>query len=232
LIKVNNQIKAADLFVYLSGEDLSTTLADFIDANISNDFNSDELPENLRILLKMKNYKKNNDYSSIISLYDSLDGKYKKNKLVQTIYISACKKIDIKSERYKKALENYAAIYPNEKNVPLWMIDLYYLNKEYNKALDAINKVDSLVNGDPILNFYKANIFLIEEDKADAKIYYDSAFQYDPTLPYVAKNVVILHMDSNETDAAKTALNIYKQTEGFNQQIVDDLYLMYPDLKE
>jgi hypothetical protein len=231
LIKVNNIIKAADVHIYLAGEDMSTTLADLIDASIPLSSGMTEIPENVRMLLRLKDYKKNNNNNAIIQLYDSLNDDFKKNKAVQIIYISACKKIDLFSDRYKMALENYAAIFPDDASTPLFMIDFYFLTKNYDKALNAINKLDSFVN-DPFLNFFRANVYLAKGDKSQAKIYYDSVFEKYPTASYTIKNVVILHMNAGEKSIAKTDLETYKKTDGFKQQYVDDLYSMYPELKD
>ncbi len=230
LIKVNNKIKAADVYIYLTGEDMSTTLADLLDASIPPTSNRSELPENLKMLLRLKDYKKRNDNQAIIQLYDSLDNDYKKNKAVQIMYIAACKKVDLLSDRYKMALENYAAIFPDDASTPLLMIDFYYITKDYDKTLNAIAKLDSFVN-DPFLNFFRASVYLAKDDKKQALIYYDSLFEKYPTISYIIKNVVILHMNAGEKSIAKSDLETYKKTDGFKQQYVDDLYLLYPELK-
>jgi tetratricopeptide (TPR) repeat protein len=231
LIKVNNIIKAADVHIYLSGEDISTTLADLIDASIPPSSDMTEIPENLQMLLRLKDYKKTNNYKGFIKFYDSLNDDFKKNKAVQIIYIIACKKVDLLSDRYKMALENYAAIFPDDASTPLFMIDFYFLTKDYDKALSAINKLDSFVN-DPFLNFFRANVYLVQGDKKQAMIYYDSVFEKYRTASYTIKNLVMLHMNAGEKSIAKTDLEIYKKTDGFKQQYVDELYSTYPELKD
>jgi hypothetical protein len=230
LIKVGQQVKAADVYVYLTGEEMSTTMGDLIDASVSSNATLYEMPENLRTLLKFRQYQKVNDNNAIIKLYDSLNEDYKKNKAIQIIYLNACKRVDIKSERYKNALENYAATFPDDASTPLMMIDLYFLTKEYEKDLYAINKLDSLVK-DPFLDFFRAGVYLMQDNKKQAKTTYDTVFQQYPAISYTIENLVVLHMQDGEISIAKAALDTYKKTDGFKQKYVDDLYLMYPELK-
>jgi len=230
LVKTGSTIKADDVYIYITGEEISTTLANLLDAGMGGSNNPGKFSDELRHLLKMKEYQKNKDYNSIIELYESSDEKLQKNKSFFVIYMTACQKTD--QLKYKTALENYAASFPDAPNTYLLMIDLYFLNKEYEKGIDAVNKLDSLVKGDIFLDFFRANLYLALENTVKAKTCYDNVFKSHPTLSYIIKNIVILHMNDNETDIAKTALNTYKKSEGFNQEYVDDLYLMYPDLKE
>jgi tetratricopeptide (TPR) repeat protein len=229
LLKTSAGIKADDVYVYITGEDITTTLADLLDASLSSGDPS-QMSDELRNLLKMREYQKNKDYNSIIELYESSDEKYQKNKSFFVIYMTACQKTD--AEKYKAALEGYAASYPGAPNTYLLMIDLYVMNKEYDKGIEAINKLDSLVKGDTFLDFFRGNVYLALENTVEAKKCYDNIFKFYPTLSYVIKNVVILHMNDSENEIAKKALDSYKKAEGFNQEYVDDLYLMYPELKE
>lgn len=231
LIKVNNIVKAEDVYTYTTGENISATVADLVDAAIQPNTDFTEMPYSLRMVLKLKNYKTKNDYNAIIKLYDSLDDDLKANKGVQLTYISACQKLGVLSDKYKNALENYASIFSDAPNTHLMMIDLYFLNKEYDKSLDAINKLDSFVH-DPFLDFYRANLYLVTGDKQQAKTYYDKAFEKYPAMSYIIKNVVILHMNDGEKSIAKANLEIYKKTEGFKQEYVDDIYLLFPELKD
>lgn len=230
LIKTSGAIKADDVYVYITGEEISSTMANLLDASMSSSDDPAQLSDDMRNLLKMKEYQKNKDYSSIIELYESTDEKYQKNKSLQVIYISACQKTD--ASKYKSALENYAAAFPDAPNTYLLMIDLYVMNKEYEKGIEAINKLDSLVKGDKFLDFFRGNVYLALENSEKAKTCYDNVFKFYPTLSYVIKNVVILHMNDSETDIAKAALNTYKNSEGFNKEYLEDLYLMYPELKD
>ncbi|CAN5495624.1 hypothetical protein BH10BAC2_BH10BAC2_12570 [soil metagenome] len=230
LIKVGATIKADDVYIYITGEEISTTLADLLDASMSGSDDPAQLSDDLRNLLKMKDYQKNKDYNAIIELYESPDEKFKKTKSFQVIYISACQKTDL--SKYKTALENYAVTFPDAPNTYLLMIDLYFMNKEYEKGVDAVNKLDSLVKGDVFLDFFRGNLYLALENTAAAKVSYDNVFKFYPTLSYIIKNVVILHMNDSETDIAKTALRTYKNSKGFNEAYVTDLYQMYPELKE
>lgn len=230
LIKKNNTVKASDVYVYITAEEMSTTLADLIDVSLAGSNNTDVMSDELKTLLKLKTLKQKNDLDGIINLYESLDNDYKKNRGFQVIYISACQKKD--QEKYKEALESYAALYPNATNSYFLLLDLYFLNKQYDKAHSSVNKLDSLVGGDPFLDFYRANIYLAMEDNANAKLYYDKVFQVYPTLAYVIKNVIILHMNDGEKDIAKEALKTYKSTEGYNEKYIDEIYAEYPELKE
>ena len=230
LIKRDGVVKADDVYVYVSGEDMSTTVAVLVDVSMSGTTDLNQISEELNTLLKLKEYQKNKDYNSIIKLFESSEAKYKKNNAFQIIYIGACHQQDL--QKYKAALENYAVTFPDAPNTYLLMLDLYFLSKEYEKGIAAVDKLDSLVRGDTFLDFYRGNLYLALKEPLKAKLCYDNVFKSFPVLSYVIKNVVILHMNDNEAEAAKSALNIYKVTKGFKQQYVDDIYLLYPQLKD
>src|SRR5690606_39217560 len=63
---------------------------------------------------------------------------------------------ELNEEKYVKELTDYQQAFPDDSNSYLLLIDLHFLQKEYDKALTSINMLDKLIDKDPFLDYYRA----------------------------------------------------------------------------
>jgi tetratricopeptide (TPR) repeat protein len=230
LFKVKDSIKIADMYVYLQNEHLSTTMANLIDDT--------EDPSNKNVLsnkrkttvLKLKELRDKKDYAGVKALYEGLDPDLKKNKIFIMANVMACKEIGV--DVYINALEQYAQGDPDAVNAYLLMFDVYYTNKEIIKGMEVINKLDSLINKDPLLDYFRGNFYLLDNKLEDANGVFEKVFAYDPSIGLNMQNLVLTNLALDKKDAAKAVVAAYKKVRDFNTKLIDELYQEAPELKD
>jgi tetratricopeptide (TPR) repeat protein len=226
LVRVKDSIKAADALVYTTDELLSTTLAkltDMMDNSLEN------TPEQASAIMSMNQQNNKKNYAGVKAQYDKLDEKSRRNKAIQMIYITACHSLG--TQLYQEAIEHFAVLFPDAPSGYLRMIDLYYLRKEYDKGFAAIDKMDKLIGGDKVLDYFRGNFYRLEGKQAESIGCYERVYQYDPTL---ANNVLMLtkaYEETGEKGKAKALIADFKKTNAFHAAGFSDLFTKYPDLK-
>jgi len=221
-------VKTGDVYNFLTGEDISKTFAGLLgsDPSMTGDGSSGS-GEAFLELIKRKNEK---DYKGELEEINKLAPSVRRTKLVQVINIDASK--NISNEAYTAALEEFANLFPNEPNTYLMMLDAYYLNKDFDKALFAVNKLDSLVKGDPVLNLFRGNIYKDLGDTAKSLTSFEKCFAYDPYIKNNMQQLAATYAEANEMDKAKAVIEKYKQNPRFQDEDIAILYQLYPALKQ
>ena len=226
LVRVRDSIKASDVFVYTLDETLSSNLASLVDM-MSN--SGDHLTEEVATMKAMREQFNKKNYAGVKEQYDKLDEKYKRNKAILMLYISACHQLDL--PLYQNAIEHFAASFPDAPSAYLMMIDVYYLRKEYDKGLEAIDKMDKLIGGDKMLDLYRGNFYKLQGKKAESIVCYEKVYRYDPTLAANVQFLVTGYEETGEKARAKTVFTDFKKTKAFHDADFSDLLSKYPDLK-
>lgn len=229
LLKVKNKVKAVDVMSYITGEDMTSTMADAIDAmgpQIEEKGNS--IPAALDSVRMMKKCKDEGDYPRVKAIYEWLPVKMQETKGFLMLYIAACKGIG--DSTYAMSLEKMAKIFPATPSSYLMMIDAYTYSKEYDKVLMAIDKVDSFTGGDPFLDYYRGNIYWIMDKKDKALELFEKAYAYDPGQILSVEVLISVYLQKNEIEKAKEIAAAYKTSKNFSQQYMDLLNANYPAL--
>lgn len=229
LIRVKDSIKTSDVYSYISGEDMSTTAAGVINM-LADENNLAELKTAIPVLRKLTVLKRQKDFAGEKQAIETLDTSIQHIRGIQVFYIDACRHIN--NTAYKEALEKFAALYPDASNAYLLMIDAYYLNKDYEKALYAVNKLDSLVGGDAYQNFYRGNLYNVMGQKAKSLEMYEKCFAVYPYIKNNMQRLVAAYLAAGQTNRAKAVIEKYKTGPKYNEDDLSSLYAIYPQLKE
>ena len=227
LIKVRDSIKASDIFVFTVGENISTTIAT-LSANVAG-VDIARLFETDRNLQKFTELKNQKNYAAAKQAYDQLDRHVQESKGIQVIYVEICRHLG--DSLYHQALEHFAVAFPDAPNAYLMMIDLYYAEKDYDKGLAAVNKLDSLVGKDAFLDLYRGNFYKKMGKMDEALNCYQRLYLSDPTLAINTRALIITYAQANRYDDAKKVIGEYKQTSGFQETDLDKIYSAFPALK-
>jgi tetratricopeptide (TPR) repeat protein len=210
----NKELKIDDLYVYLNNQYISKSVSQILITMMPGIEDGDgKSKASLITLKKIIAAKNKGDFSRMLTLYNNLSEEQKKIKGFLNIRIVAAQQTDV--VEYKKALDDYYSLYPNEPGVNLMMIDRYVLDEEYQKALDVINRVDSIVGGDVYLNILRANMCTFTEDYETAISSYEKYFVKFPNDPdnteaYPTYISLLLFYDRYD-DAIATAKKFKKQ---------------------
>jgi len=226
LAKFNGQIKAADVYVYLSGEMFSKSIGTLL-SSVLGEKSSDK---NIEAIQKMSRLLKAKEYDRAMKVYATLPASIQKEKTVQLIYIRICE--GISNDVYLKALNEYEAAFPNEPNIYLMMIDKYFLDKKYKETLEMVDKLDGLINKDPFLDFYRSNLSDAMGNTADAILYCERLVKNMPTYDRGMLQLIILYESEGQHEKAKAIAKQYAANDTPNKaNKLQQLYVSYPKLK-
>src|ERR1051326_2046387 len=156
----------SDVYVYLTGENLSETLRNLLAASGNLGTTDREFQREAENLDEMRKAIQLGDVEKAYRLYNSLSAKMRQTKAVQMYNILISEKMS--EAMYSDAIDQYEKMFPNDPSLRLVSLDGYALNKEYKKLFTCINKLDATVN-DPYLDFFRANA-LFEMDSIDAAL--------------------------------------------------------------
>ena len=225
LVRVGDSIKAADLLTYSTDEWISSSIARIADMMGQ----AGDPAGDAAIVKKMTEQLNNSEYMNVKATYEALGSEYKKSKAIQMIYISACHHIDL--GLYEQALDDFAKTFPGAASSYLMMLDLYYLRKEYDKGLACVDKLDKVIGGDTLLDYFRANIYFAMNKKAEALTCYENVYHYDPTLKVNVLQLSAAYAAAGQKDKARKVIAAYMETPGYHIGDLNPLYERYPDLK-
>ncbi len=229
LMRTHGVVRASDILFYVSGDPLSTLIINLIETMAPNMKDTADIRDLKTTVTRITALKAKGDWLGVKTEYEKLDKNIRQEKSIAMINVLACQHLGIDS--YKQALEQYATDFPETTNGPLLMIDMYALNNEFDKALAAIDKLDSLTGGDPALDYLRAIQYVNMKKTALALECWLRVFAYDPSLPNNVKKLVTYYYNNNDTAKAQEILTGYLQTKDAKKDFVEELYNELPGLK-
>ncbi|MBL4635421.1 MAG: hypothetical protein JKY56_16290 [Kofleriaceae bacterium] len=142
-----------DIYMFLTGSSMVETLRTIFNALIQTGEATTSKFQRVSELLT------SNPAAGVQSA-QSLPAKIRDTKIVQIAIVQAASNLDEKI--YTDSIANYQRLFPNDPSVDLVSIDGLFLNKKYDQAIAAIDRLEKGVGGDPYLNQMRAGI-LIEQ---------------------------------------------------------------------
>ena len=224
--KVNNKVGVSDVFIYMTGEMLSKTMADIF---ISMDGKLSQLENMDTKLSKIKKLTEKGNYEEALDEYHKLPLEIKNAKNFRMTYLQIMS--GISDSAYKKALSEFEVQYRNEPNMYLSLLDVYFVNKEYDQALVAINKVDSLINKDTYLDYYRGLMRKTQERYPEAITYFEQASQHHPDKSEIWIQLIDLYMNNQQEAKAKATYAKLKTSPSYKSRDYQILELSYPELR-
>ncbi|QNN22477.1 hypothetical protein HED60_09390 [Planctomycetales bacterium ZRK34] len=106
---------------------------------------------------RMQQAAKNDQYGEALRIYQSLPESLRYDRNVMTLGILFASRIS-RNEQYLQMISEYIERYPESLNADLIGLDAYYLNKKWGPVLQAINRLDKKLGGDPYLDIFRGNV--------------------------------------------------------------------------
>lgn len=231
IVKTNDRIQLADMFMYTSGENISQTIASSVEALTGATKGSkSKMEDYAQSIAKIKILISSQQYRKAKEEYDALPQRLRQEKMFMIMNIQACSELD--EETYKAALDEFQARYKDDAGSQLVLIDSYFLKADYPKALEAVNIIDKAIGGDVFLEYYRGLIYkqMKEMDKAIAsleKLNQKMPLFSDGTIELVAA----LIDNKNETRAAEI-VRAYQQNDDLDQKKLYTIAILYPAFAE
>jgi len=228
IIKVKDSLKAADIFSYQLGESYARLFSYLIPDTSTTDAHS-SLTSRDKYGIIFDNALSEKNYSVARSAFEKFDEQGQNDKHLSLQYMLAC---DHLSEKlFRKSVDRYIALFPEEPTPYLLMIKKYVDTKSYADYSRAIDKLDTLLHIDPFLNYLRGNVLMKLGDIRAASHFYQEAFDYDPGIWQNTEKLVACKVVSNELVQANEAIILYSHTPGYRKELVEELYKDYPALR-
>jgi tetratricopeptide (TPR) repeat protein len=231
LVKRTEDIKAIDIYIYMSGENLSKTLAQVL--MMMQDNMSDMSKGDLEKVNKIKTIKTliaQRDFTKAGEDYDQLPADFKKQKLFQLIHIQIGEGMG--NDSYAEALNEYKALFPNDPNMYLLMVDAYVLQKDYPKALEAVNKLDSLINKDPFQDYYRGLMYKLMQDTAQSLACFERLHAYMPAFSKGMIELIAAYTRAGDMNEAVQLVRQVKADKSLSPETIEMLFTLHPDLQK
>jgi hypothetical protein len=217
LIKINGECRIADVYLYMSGETLSETLANTFNSIFqkSGDAEQKKLTglEDVKEIKLLMNKGKNAEAKEI---YDALPEYLKKTKMVLLLNILICS--NLAADDYNTAIKDFQEKFPNEPNMNLLMIDGYYLQKDYTKMLAAVNALDTQINKDPLLDYHRYLSYSLLKDEENSLLCLRRLVKNMPDLQKGYIELIAVNLKNNNKKEADSLIAIYRNKLKFNQE--------------
>jgi tetratricopeptide (TPR) repeat protein len=118
------------------------------------------------------------DYAAIASQYQGLHPSLKETKPATMMYLTALQNLG-DDNKYKQALKEAGARF-KDASFQFMLVDAYFLDKEYDKAAECIDKFMLAVERDAALLALKSLMLNAKGDVKGARAILDEAFKMEP----------------------------------------------------
>ncbi len=210
-------VTIGDVFMYNTGELFTSSMRRLMGADRSNplyNMISPDVKENATTVTTMTELVKSGEYRKALQRYETAPGRLKNDKIVQAMRLRAA--MEVGDEEYKAALVDVRQRFPDDPSLNLILIDHYYLHKQHDSMLVLLNRLDSIVGGDPYLNVYRA-LVSADQGKYDlGRNQLEEVMAYDSTLVVPYYNMMTLALKNDEHAATVRMIEVLEKR--FNQE--------------
>ncbi len=121
------------------------------------------------------------DPNEALEIFEQLPEELRKEKAFQIMRLMAAQRTG-NENTYLQALEGLRQGAKADGSVDLLSIDYYFLRKRFDRAREAIDRVEQAVGADAYLDVLRGNAFMEEGKLAEAQQRFDKALAAEPTL--------------------------------------------------
>lgn len=157
--------------------------------------------ENLSAILSMQQRYRQGDFEGALEVFDSMPEELKKHRnILMTRYAIA---LQIGGEAYDAAMLDLKNNFPGDPGLDLVLVDHYFKEGRFDRALEIIDRIDDWAGGDPYLDFMRANVLYADGKPAAARAAAGRAIEREPGMEDPYWTLVSISLD--EADFVETA---------------------------
>ncbi|MFZ1528380.1 MAG: hypothetical protein WAT19_06515 [Ferruginibacter sp.] len=221
LTKRNGKIWIADIYIYASGENFSKSMADIISNYIGTDKDFDDAKiKQLEKLRDIRTLLNRGDYEKANSIYQSIPTQLRNTRLLDIAYLEIAN--GLSDTAYKNAVVQFEKIYKNDSGMYLLLIDPYILNKDYKRAMECVEGLDKLLNKDPLLDLFRANIFTMMNRPAEAGAALERLTVNMPAFQDGHIALINYYLENDLKEKSKKAIEQYRGNKAFDQEKLEE----------
>jgi hypothetical protein len=229
LTKLEGKVGIADMFIYTTGENFSKTLSELL-SRMTEGVSDKKAMEMADDVQGVKRLMAKGNYEQAKKEFDRLPMFFKNTRVADIINLQICSNLD--SEIYLKEMEQFNTKYAGDPSLELAMIDLHFLRKDYDKALRSVDVLDSTINKDPFLDYYRGIISKLKGDNDKAMAYYKNVTISNPAFSGAFEQLVFYYTGENDQATSKQYFDKYKNLRNADPEFISSYEMMYPYLKK
>ncbi|MGH1336239.1 MAG: tetratricopeptide repeat protein [Aureispira sp.] len=116
-----------------------------------------------------------------------------------------------------RSVKEYQEKFGSTERLPLLFLDYYVVLEEYDAAIALVGRIDSIIGGDPYLNFYTGLLYYLKGDwKASGKLL-EEALLFSPEEDYYVAFLMTVLVEHKAYRWAVNALDKLVKTEYYTQ---------------
>ena len=177
--------------------------------------------ENIPNILKMQSHYQTGDFEDALAVFYAMPDELKKNRNILMVRFAVA--VQVGGVEYDAAMLDLKNTFPGDPSLDLVLIDHYFNGREYDQALEIVDRIDRSVGGDPYLEFMRANVLYAGGRTSKARKAARRAIELEPDLQDPYWTLVTISLDEN--DYVETA-RLLGQIEGRLGITIGDLSLV------
>ena len=217
LIKRAERVKAEDMLIYTAGESLSVIATRVLKDLEKKKYDLEDISGGSRIRDLISAGKFEDAYEA----YQLLTPAVRKQKTFMQLKIEITSSMG-NDELYVKTLEEYRDLFPKDTNMPLLMIDAYFLKGEYAKVLTCVDQLDQMLQGDPFLDYYRSLCYKQMNDNSKYRSALEKLYQYKPDFQSGNIELISAYLEQKEMAKAKEIVTAYRKNLLFDQDLLTE----------
>lgn len=227
LVKTKNTIRAADIYVLITGENFSKTIADLLVSmeGLYSKSGKNSISKHSADMKKFKQLIQQRSFSEAKKIFHQLPSELRDSKPFRLMYLSVLSETDMKA--YQEELNSFEKDFSNDASAQLSLIDGFIVKGEFEKAQRAINIVDSTIKGDPFLHYYRALLYNQMDDIEKNIEHLEILHREMPHFGDGVLELVASYAETNQIEKARKLMDEYRNNKSFDQSKADDFVLYY-----
>jgi tetratricopeptide (TPR) repeat protein len=167
VVRKNERLVIADVYIYTAGEYFSKLLAVaysymLTSSNILNKEFSEERLQEVKNIGKVRKLLEGGEYEKAFALMKDVDDQFKKEKFWHILNIQCAAGLD--SATYIGAMEDFGNEFPKDPSWFLMGVDYFFLLGNYEKAIMSLDELGEFLGKDPVIELLKANMYWANKD--------------------------------------------------------------------
>jgi hypothetical protein len=225
----NQGVKADDVFIYSSGEQLSKTFTvPLLESGKSSDM-SDSDKANAHLISQAEEYLKGGNPDEAYSFYDQLPDKVKKEQKVQKLHIRIGQKIG--DSAFVAALKEYKSNCPDDPFIYLTILRTGEKMSNYADALDALNHLETFLPSDPFLDFYRGVLYDRLNKPQESTLALERFHARWPSFGPGIAELLNNHMVAGHIDSAAMLITEAEKLKNITPEQVEAIKKAYPPMR-
>lgn len=219
-----HEYRLVDMYGFLGGEDVTLTSRRALQGLLGAEFGQGPAADYGRHLSELMAAAQRGDAASVVDLYPRIAVRDGDRKPLLILYLLAA--AETSASDYQKALALFERDFAGDPTADLVLIDHYFLRGDMEATLDAIDRLDAGVGGDPYLDLHRTTALLELGRLADASVTAGRLAERVPDLEAAHWPRLNVALEDGDHPAALDAMRVLEDR--FGVEFLPDLMKREP----